>query len=354
MGHNTQFAGPRAADRLSAPLGETLLPFPPQPENITERARGARPRSKPASHGPGHGDKTRWPLFVLEIQKLAAPRMPWRCFWQKRKPATSLHDCTDIEGVASILTDIGLEALAKTIQIAAKLDRDLSSAVVCDRLNSLAVESFTANKAAFCSPLDRAALAQELAAKAGFLRVQAQSSWRSADDTHKALCPSTDDQNQASRPVCRMPLPLIPPRSKDEVGTRRLAEAGNNSAEQLDRAAAALSVTDSALDNCSPYQTPRKLEPECTTQAVNATPYPKAISSSGATICGLMTSASANSSNASQQRNPGVSLGVEREKTSPSPALTSLHVSFSDSTFSVSHECEPLYRCPACYEPQRF
>ena len=40
VGHNTQFAGPRAADGLSAPHGETLLPFPPQPENITERARG--------------------------------------------------------------------------------------------------------------------------------------------------------------------------------------------------------------------------------------------------------------------------------------------------------------------------
>ena len=44
MGHNTQFAGPRAADRLSAPPGETLLPFPPQPENITERARGQEGR----------------------------------------------------------------------------------------------------------------------------------------------------------------------------------------------------------------------------------------------------------------------------------------------------------------------
>ena len=40
MGHNTQFGGWRAADGLSAPHGETLLPFPPQPENITERARG--------------------------------------------------------------------------------------------------------------------------------------------------------------------------------------------------------------------------------------------------------------------------------------------------------------------------
>jgi hypothetical protein len=40
VGHNTQFAGPRAADGLSAPHGETLLPFPPQPKNITERARG--------------------------------------------------------------------------------------------------------------------------------------------------------------------------------------------------------------------------------------------------------------------------------------------------------------------------
>jgi hypothetical protein len=161
------------------------------------------------------------------------------CFWQKRKPATTLHDCADIEAVASILTGIGLEALAKTIQIAAKQDRDLNSLVVCDRLNSLAVESFTANKAAFCSPLDRAALAQELAAKAGFL--QAHSSWRSADDTHKALCPSTDDENQASRPVCQIPLPLIPPPSKDEDGTRRLEGAGNSSAEQLGRAAAVLS-----------------------------------------------------------------------------------------------------------------
>ena len=40
VGHDTQFAGPRAADGLSAPHGETLLPFPPHPENITERARG--------------------------------------------------------------------------------------------------------------------------------------------------------------------------------------------------------------------------------------------------------------------------------------------------------------------------
>jgi hypothetical protein len=40
VGHNTQFADYRAADRFSAPHGETLLPFPPQSENITERARG--------------------------------------------------------------------------------------------------------------------------------------------------------------------------------------------------------------------------------------------------------------------------------------------------------------------------
>ena len=37
--NNTQFAGPRAADRSSAPHGETLLPFPPRSENITERVR---------------------------------------------------------------------------------------------------------------------------------------------------------------------------------------------------------------------------------------------------------------------------------------------------------------------------
>ena len=44
VGHNTQFAGPRAADGLSAPHGETLLPFPPRSENITERARGQEGR----------------------------------------------------------------------------------------------------------------------------------------------------------------------------------------------------------------------------------------------------------------------------------------------------------------------
>ncbi len=43
MGHNTQFAGPRAADGLSAPRGETLLPFPPQPKKhyrASARTRG--------------------------------------------------------------------------------------------------------------------------------------------------------------------------------------------------------------------------------------------------------------------------------------------------------------------------
>jgi hypothetical protein len=329
--------------------------------------------------------------YFLEIQ--ICPKMGG-CFWQKR-PATSLHDCVDIDGVASILTGIGLEALAKTIRIAAKQDRDLNSAVVCDRLNSLTVESFTANKAAFCSPLDRAALAQELAAKAGFL--QAHSSWRSVDDTQKALCPS-DDQNQASRHVGSLPLHWIPPRSKHEDGTRRHADSGSNNAEQLGGAAATLSVTDAASlslslslsfslslcvcvcvcvcvcmyvhihacththihththththkhtycihtyigVHCAPHQSPRKFEPECTTQPVT---YPKETGSSGATTCGLMTSASsasANSSNASQQRNPGMSLGVDREKPSPSVAFTSLHVSLSDSTFSVCHECEP-------------
>ena len=44
VGHNTQFAGPRAAGRFSAPHGETLLPFPPRSENITERARGQEGR----------------------------------------------------------------------------------------------------------------------------------------------------------------------------------------------------------------------------------------------------------------------------------------------------------------------
>ena len=37
---NTQFGGPRAASKLIAPHGETWLPFPPQSENITERAPG--------------------------------------------------------------------------------------------------------------------------------------------------------------------------------------------------------------------------------------------------------------------------------------------------------------------------
>ena len=40
VGHNTQFAGPRAADRLSAPHGETLLLLPPRPSQTYTRARG--------------------------------------------------------------------------------------------------------------------------------------------------------------------------------------------------------------------------------------------------------------------------------------------------------------------------
>jgi hypothetical protein len=40
VGHNTQFADYRAADRFSAPHGETLLPFHPRSEHVIERARG--------------------------------------------------------------------------------------------------------------------------------------------------------------------------------------------------------------------------------------------------------------------------------------------------------------------------
>ena len=38
MGHNTQFADYRAADRLSAPHGETLLPFPPGHEEVMQQS----------------------------------------------------------------------------------------------------------------------------------------------------------------------------------------------------------------------------------------------------------------------------------------------------------------------------
>jgi hypothetical protein len=41
-GHNAQFTDYRAADRLSAPRGETLLPLPPQPQSISCRARGQK------------------------------------------------------------------------------------------------------------------------------------------------------------------------------------------------------------------------------------------------------------------------------------------------------------------------
>ncbi len=39
VGHNTQFAGPRAAGRFSAPRGETLLLLPPRPSQTYTRAR---------------------------------------------------------------------------------------------------------------------------------------------------------------------------------------------------------------------------------------------------------------------------------------------------------------------------
>jgi len=44
VGHNTQFGGPRAASKLIAPRGETLLTFPPRSENIIEQARGEEGR----------------------------------------------------------------------------------------------------------------------------------------------------------------------------------------------------------------------------------------------------------------------------------------------------------------------
>ena len=71
----------------------------------------------------------------------------------------------------------------------------------CSPLQRAAMAERLANKAAFCSPLDRAALAQELAAKAGFLQVHPSS--HPADDMHEVLeCLSADDQDTQPVDAC--------------------------------------------------------------------------------------------------------------------------------------------------------
>jgi len=71
----------------------------------------------------------------------------------------------------------------------------------CSPLQRAAMAERLANKAAFCSAHDRAALAQELAAKAGFLQIHPAS--HPADDMHKVLeCPSADDQDTEPVDAC--------------------------------------------------------------------------------------------------------------------------------------------------------
>ena len=223
------------------------------------------------------------------------PTMVGSCFWARKWQASTLHDCADIDDAASILRGIGLEALAKTVQIAATRDTKLTSAAICSLLNNVSVEWFTSN-----------------------LNLQLQ-----------------DVSDDGSKPASAMlPSLFIQPRGENENESKHASASAAKSVEP-----AASSEPDPALDSLR-MQSPRKFEPQCSlAHAMNAAPYPKTTGSDDAS-CERMDlqdmSASANSTNVSQQRTPGMSLGAERERTSPSAAFTSL----SDLTASVLHECE--------------
>ena len=223
------------------------------------------------------------------------------CFWARKRQASTLHDCADVDDVASILRGIGLEALSQTIQIAATRDTELTSAAICSLLNNVSVDWFTS--------------------------------------THQLQ----DVPDAGSKPASAMSLPFIQPRSEKKNGSKHTASAANQSAGQSEPAAS--SEPDLAHDSLR-MQSPRKFEPRCSlAQAMNAASCPKTTRSEDTdTSCERMgledISASANSANASQQRTPGMSLGAERERTSPAACDAAAFTSLSDLTASVFHECE--------------